>query len=102
MVYSDKEAWFAEEAADGNSIAVQALNSRPQIEPYQQFVWSAFWDLVSDRQIGMGGVGPIQFSSIDRYARRFGVTDPDQFRRFLRVIRALDARYVATVSEVKS
>lgn len=103
MVYSDKEQWFVDEAAEGNDIAIKALNSRPQIEPYQQFFWVAFWELSSDRQLGgMGGVGSISFSSIDRYAQRFGITDPDEFRRFLRIVRSLDARYVAKVNETKS
>lgn len=103
MVYSDKEKWFVEEAAEGNKIAMQAVNSQPQIEPWHQCYWVAFWELSSDRPLGgMGGVGSISFSSIDRYAQRFGITDPDEFRRFLRIVRSLDARYVAKVNETKS
>ena len=97
------EKWFVEEAEEGNEIAAKALNSQPQIEPYQKFFWTAFWELSSDRALGgMGGVGPIQFSSIDRYAQRAGIVDPDQFRRFLRVIRSLDSAYVKKVNETKS
>lgn len=103
MVYSDKENWFIDEAAEGNEIAVKALNCQPQIELYQRFFWIAFWELSSDRPIGgMGGVGAIPFTSIDQYARRFGVDDPDQFRRLLRVIRSLDSKYLAKVNETKS
>jgi hypothetical protein len=42
----------------------------------------------------MGGVGAIPFGAIDGYARRFGVVDADEFRRFLRVIRRLDEAYI--------
>lgn len=42
----------------------------------------------SDRSVGMG-LGPIPFSSIDRYARRFGLT-LDEYDFFRRAMRAMD------------
>jgi hypothetical protein len=100
LVYSDKEQWFLEEAREGNPIAIKGLNSQPAIEPCNRFFWVAFWELTADRQIGaMGGVGVIPFGAIDAYARRFGVVDPDDFRRLLRVIRKLDDVYVKHVNK---
>lgn len=91
--------WFVEEAAEGNPIAIKALESRPEIEPYLGFVWDAFWELSCDRQMGFGAIGPIPFSSVDLYARRFGIDDPDQFKQFLHLIRQLDAKYLAKVND---
>lgn len=97
------EGWFVEEAAEGNTVALKALDAQPEIEPYLRFVWDAFWELNSDRPIGaMGGVGTIPFSSVDRYARRFGINDPDQFSRFLSLIRKIDSKYTVKVNERKS
>lgn len=94
MVYSDKEQWFFEEAKEGNAVAIKGINSRPEIPDYLQFVWEAFWALSGDRPVFMGGVGPIAFLSVDRYAERFGLDSPDEFARFFELIRSLDAVYV--------
>ncbi len=58
-----------------------------------QFVWGAFWDLHTDRPIGMGA-GPIPFASIDRYAERYGIVALDDFDAFRELIRALDDTYL--------
>lgn len=102
MAYSEAENWLAEEAAAGNPAAMKAMDSRPEIDPYLKFVWSGFWELGSDRPIGMGGVGAIPFSAIDRYAQRLGIDDPDQFARFLHLIRSLDAPYLAKTNKASS
>jgi hypothetical protein len=98
-VYSDKEAWFYDEAKAGNTIAIKALNSRPEIPEYLKFVWDAFWALSGDRQVHMGGVGMIPFLAIDRYAERFGVTDADEFSQFFDTIRTMDAAYLRKVGK---
>lgn len=41
----------------------------------------------------------IPFSSIDRYAVRFGIVCPDEFERFQRLIRAMDAAFREKVTE---
>ncbi|MGJ0508858.1 MAG: phage tail assembly chaperone [Methylocystis sp.] len=89
LAYSDADGWLLEEAADGDPVAVRAISAWPEIAPHLQFVWEAFWGLGSDRPLTMGGVGAIPFSSIDRYAMRFSITDPDQFSRFIRLLRLL-------------
>jgi hypothetical protein len=102
MAYSEAEKWLDEEAAEGNSVATKAIDDRPEVEAHLQFVWAAFWELGSDRPVTMGGVGAIPFSAIDRYAQRAGVDDPDQFARFLQLIRCLDAPYLAHVNKKSS
>jgi hypothetical protein len=47
----------------------------------------------------MGGVGPIPFTSIDRYASRFGVVAVDDFNAFRELIRAMDGAYLAWTSK---
>lgn len=44
-------------------------------------------------------VGPIPFTSIDRYAARFGFDDPDAFETLLSVVRAMDVRYIAIMAD---
>lgn len=62
---------------------------------------SAFWELCTDRPAGMT-LGPIPFTSIDRYASRFGIDDPDEFDQFRKAIRACDEAWLAHRQEVES
>lgn len=50
-------------------------------------------DLGTDRQLGMA-VGPIPWSSIDRWGRRHGCVDPDEFDDLVAIIRAVDSVYL--------
>ena len=101
MAYSSLDSWFVEEAVEGNPVALKAIERRPEIEPYLRFVWDAFWELSGDRALSFGGAGAIPFSSIDRYAQRYGIDDTDQFSRFSHLIRQLDAKYLAKANETK-
>jgi hypothetical protein len=49
----------------------------------------------------MGGVlyGQIPSASIDRFAVRWGIDDGDEFRRFIRIVRAIDAIETAKLNE---
>lgn len=44
-----------------------------------------------------GGAGPIPFTAIDAYARRYGIGegDIDEFDRFRSLIKAMDSAYLA-------
>ena len=99
MIYGDAEGWLLDEAAAGDPVALKAVNARPEIEPHLKFVWAAFWELCHDRPVTMGGAGGIPFSSIDRYAARAGIDDPDHFARFLQLIRRMDAAYLPHVNK---
>ncbi len=50
--------------------------------------WHAFWALSTDRPAGLAPAA-IPWSSIDRYATRFGIVG-DEFERFVTMIRAID------------
>lgn len=58
----------------------------------------AFHECSTDRHVGFA-VGPIPFSAIDRYARRYGYDDHDEFRVLLDMIRAMDREYLAIVNK---
>lgn len=64
------------------------------VAEHLHFHWSAFWDLNTDRPVGMG-VGPIPFGAIDRYADRYGIADIDEFDAFRELIRAMDDAYLS-------
>lgn len=46
----------------------------------------------------MGGVGPIAWMAVDRYAERYGLDD-DAYERFVALIREMDGTYLAKVNE---
>ena len=62
-------------------------------------IFAAWCELTNDRPLGMGGAGHIPFSSIDRYAARFGPDDQDDFAFFMRALRAMDVLYLETVNK---
>lgn len=59
--------------------------------------WRGWHDLRFDRQYGaFGGESPISFTSIDRYAARFGI-ERAEFATFLALVTAMDEEYLAHV-----
>ena len=79
--------------------APPALIDKPSIPAHLQFAWGAFWALSNDRQIGFGVLGPISFSAIDRYARRYGVVGTDDFDRLATLVRAMDGAWLERVNK---
>lgn len=79
--------------------AVPALRDRPELDDYLGFEWRAFRDLRNDRIVGMA-LGPIWWTSIDAYAARHGIDDPDEFERFVFLMQAMDDAYRAHFAEL--
>lgn len=79
--------------------AVPALRDRPELDGHLDFEWRAFRDLRNDRIIGMG-LGPIWWTSINCYAVRHGIDDPDAFERFAFLMQAMDDAYRAHMAEL--
>lgn len=71
----------------------------PNVLPEAEFYYRAWCELSGDRQMGMGGVGPIPFMSLDRYADRYGVHNVDEFSLFSRIMRAMDSVYIKHVKD---
>ncbi|WP_073052814.1 phage tail assembly chaperone [Kaistia soli] len=74
------------------------MQSRPALARHLLFEWTAFRRLALDRPRGFG-IAPIPWSSIDRYANRFGIADPDRFERFSRLMMAMDAAVLRIATE---
>lgn len=74
--------------------------SRVDPFPHLMFEWEAFGALSTDRPVGLDR-GAIPWSSIDRFARRYAIDD-DAFDRFARLIRAMDAAYLAYFRDKKT
>lgn len=64
----------------------------PELAPWLQEPWGAFWKLSKCRQIGMG-VGPIPWTAINDYSIRYGIAG-DEFEEFEAHIDALDSAYL--------
>lgn len=88
-------------AAERGEDLAQSVAGRPEVAPHLLFVWRAFWDLNHDRPLGFGAAGPIPFTSVDRYAIRYGITDPDEFERFFFLIRDMDGTYMTEMAKRK-
>jgi hypothetical protein len=62
------------------------------------FYWTAWRELSTDRETGMG-VGRIPFTAIVKYAECYGILpDIDAFDRFRLIIRAMDSEFMAVSS----
>lgn len=73
---------------------------RPELWPESQFFWTAFHDLATERQIGMG-LGPIPRSAAVAYAAEYGITEGDEFDRFWAIIRTVDAEQLKLANTTK-
>lgn len=81
----------AAEAAGAALMSLPCVATKPDLVEHLSFEWSAFRSLSSDRQAGFA-IGPIPWSSIDRFAERYGIAS-DEFDRFCALMQAMDAAY---------
>jgi hypothetical protein len=82
-----------------DSVVPQQLLDEPQLYPGLGIYYRAFWELSSERQIGMG-CGPIPHSAIVGYARNYRMSDDQEFD-LIYLMRKMDARYLE-LSEKKA
>ncbi|MHB2265658.1 phage tail assembly chaperone [Aliihoeflea sp. PC F10.4] len=100
LEWGDKADWLEKLAEDiGETPA--ALERRPELPAWLSFCWQAFWDLHTDRPSSFGGALPIPFSSVDRYAQRYGIGAVDHFDSFADVIRRMDRAYLKWAGKQK-
>lgn len=76
-----------------------ALLRQPELPERLLFVWTAFHDLRDDRPLGFGAIGNIPWSAMDRYARRAGLGDRDEFDRFTGLLKGMDAVWLEWARE---
>lgn len=67
---------------------------KPSIYQHLLFIWDAFWELSSDRQMGFGAEGRIPSAAIRAYARDYGLITHSDLRWFVMLIRVMDAEYL--------
>lgn len=65
----------------------------PAVLPDYCYSYSVFCELSTDREIGMA-LGPIRFTAIDTYARRYGIDDLDDFDQLVEDVRLLDRLFL--------
>lgn len=57
------------------------------------FIWSAFWDLNSERRNQEGHVGSILWTAMNQYAYRYNITETNEFDSFVYLISKLDNEF---------
>lgn len=62
----------------------------PELLDEVRFAYAAFNQIGTDRAIGFS-LGPVPWSAIDAYGRRYGLDDIDEFDRFVGLIRAIES-----------
>lgn len=73
---------------------------RPEIEPHLMFLWTAFWDLSTERQMGMV-IGPVPVSKMREYLRDELGLDGNEYDRARAIIRRADEAYCAMLNRRK-
>lgn len=72
------------------------IKNKPILLPGLHFIYSAFWELTTCRQIGMVE-GPIPWTAIYQYALAHGIHDSDEIDRLSALVKHMDMRYLTHV-----
>ena len=83
--------WKRYENKDDSQIPQQLLDE-PELHLGLGLYNRAFWELSSERQIGMGA-GPIPYSAIVFYARNYGMSSGQEYD-LIYLVRRMDCRYL--------
>lgn len=70
---------------------------RPEIEPHLAWLWNAFWELSTERQLGMT-IGPIPVSKIREYLHDELELHGAEYDRARAIIRKADDAYVGMLN----
>lgn len=70
------------------------IQNAPSLWPGLELYYGAFMDLMSTREIGFGGIGPIGWDKVQMYAQAMGM-DADQTEALHHHINAMDSHYIA-------
>jgi hypothetical protein len=82
------------DAQEGNEYAINAVKKAPKL--LFPLYWTAFNDLSTERQVGMG-LGPIPIRATDWYAGRLMLTERET-EAFVSIIRNVDVYYLNKVA----
>jgi len=76
------------------------FHDRPEVEPHLTWLWNAFWELTTERQLGMS-VGPIPVSKIREYLRDELELHGGEYDHARAIIRKADDAYVGMLNRRK-
>jgi hypothetical protein len=96
LEYQEK-AFVVEAAIERGAPLPSWANNEPEVYPIDEFYLSAFSELSTCRQIGMG-TGPIPWGEIAQFAQFSGLDD-ENFSTFVQVMRAMDSVYLKWVGK---
>jgi hypothetical protein len=74
--------------------------SPPELPPLHEVLLQTYWDLSTERQLGMS-VGPIPLSRAHEACDRLGL-DEENREWFIAAVRQMDREYLKKVNEKKS
>jgi len=80
--------------------APEGFYNRPEVEPHLTWLWNAFWELGTERQLGMA-VGPIPGSKIREYLRDELELHGTEYERAKAIIRRADDAYIGMINRRK-
>lgn len=88
----------ADEGLRGD-FAREELAKIPTLTSYEQIMWDAFTTLSTERQLtGMGGIGPIPWSAIVRYASYHGF-NAIEANDLVKCVATLDPIYIQNAAD---
>jgi len=85
----DKEAIIMQQALRLNAPLPDKIANVPDLNTGLEFYLEVYLDLCSDKNVGFGE-GPIPWSAMNEYAKRYNIAD-EEFERMVSVLRAADA-----------
>lgn len=80
--------------------APDAFYDRSEVDPHLTWLWAAFWELGTERQLGMS-VGPIPGSKIREYLRDEMELTGVEYDRAKAIIRKADDAYLGMLNRRK-
>jgi len=84
--------YLQRKAAQGHEPSINELAAL--VTPSSPFIWQAFTQLNKSREYGMNGAAAIKISEVSAYCEFNSIASPDQRRRILKCVQALDAVYL--------
>lgn len=85
----DREAIIIQQALRLKAPIPDKIAHYPELEEGLDYYLDIYLDLCSDKSVGFGE-GPIPWSAMDRYARRYNIED-EEFDRLVYIIKYVDS-----------
>lgn len=88
-----RDGWHVQDEIEQGNRPPQWYLDEPRLLPHHQFYLNAFWRLSRDRVPMSNGVAAIPWTSMERYASRYGLHGRSA-ELFFSAIEAMDASYM--------